>query len=354
MAESPSPYQRYPDLKRLLKALQRVGNEFALFFVECNLPGLRDELADALVADMTPPPLRIDISSLADEKTQLDELIATQTKDCAAPVFLFGLEHWLPTLSEDRLISTVQQLNWRRSRLARLQRPLVVWLPRYALDLLAEHTPDFYDWYSGVFVFQASAEQQAYEELSILQSIHSENGIHAADRLSRAEKIRWLHTLQELLQGHPLPDAGRAKLLDNLAYLMGSLGDYAQAQDYYQQTLAIRRKIGDKSGEGATLNNLSQIYDARGDYATALDYLQQSLAIRREIGDKSGEGATLNNLSHIHMVRGDYATALKHLKQSLSLRREIGDKSGEGSTLNNISQIYKARGDYATALKYLK
>jgi tetratricopeptide (TPR) repeat protein len=44
--------------------------------------------------------------------------------------------------------------------------------------------------------------------------------------------------------------------------------------------------------EGTTLNNISQIYKARGDYATALKYLEQSLAIRKEIGDRAGEAVT--------------------------------------------------------------
>ncbi|MFA7242285.1 MAG: tetratricopeptide repeat protein [Sulfuricellaceae bacterium] len=359
MAEPTTAYQHHPDLKRLLKAVQRAGDEFALFFVECNLPSLRNELAGVLAADMTPPPVRVELSTPSGEAQQLDELIAAQIQDTdqALPpgaVFLFGLEQWLPTLSSERLRSTVQQLNWRRNRFARLHRPLVIWLPRYALDLLAEHTPDFYDWYSGVFVFQASAEQQAQEERNSLRTIWSENGIHAANRLSQAEKQRWLHTLRELLQEHTENDAGRAGLLNDLAYLMKSLGDYPQALGYYQQSLAIYREIGDRKNEGAVLNNISQIHQARGDYATALGYLEQSLAIFREIGDKSGEGTTLNNISQIYDARGDYASALGYLEQSLAIFREIGDKSGEGRALNNISQIHQARGDTTTALGYLE
>jgi tetratricopeptide (TPR) repeat protein len=354
MAESATLYQHHPDLKRLLKAVKRAGEEFALFFVECNLPALRNELAEVLASDMLPPPVRVDISLLTSDTQQLDELIALQVGETAAPVFLFGLEQWLPSLSEDKLRATVQQLNWRRNRFASLQRPLVIWLPHYALNILAEQTPDFYDWYSGVFVFQASAKQQAQEEGNNLQAIWSGNRIHAAYRLNIEEKKRWLHTLLELLQEHTQADAGRATLLVNLATLMISLGDYSQALDYLQQSLKIQREIGDKAGEGTTLNNMGTIAQARGDYATALDYLQQSLKIQQEIGDKAGVGTTLNNLSQIYQARGDYATALDYLQQSLKIQQEIGDKKGVGATLNNLSQIYDARGDYATALDYLQ
>lgn len=353
MAEADTLFQRYPDLKRLRQSLQRTGEEFALFFVECNLPVLRNELAAALAQDITPQPVRIDLSLFSSDTQHLDELIALQVKGTQGPIFLFGLEQWLPTLSGDKLLSTVQQINWRRNRYAGLQRPLVIWLPRYAMDKLAESTPDFYDWYSGIFVFQASAELQIQEEGNSLETILSGDGIHAADRLSQKEKKHWMHTLHELLQGHTQEDAGRASLLGNLALLMNSMGDYDQALAKYQKALSIQQEIGDKKGEGVTLNNISQIHDARGDYETALDLLQQSLAIRREIGDKSGEGATLNNISQIHMARGDYDSAVDLLQQSLTICREIGNKEGEGATLNNMAINAHARGDYDTALDFL-
>ncbi len=148
--------------------------------------------------------------------------------------------------------------------------------------------------------------------------------------------------------------AGEGVTLNNMATAAHARGDYDTALKFLEQDLKIGREIGDRAGEGTTLSNIGQIYKARGDYDTALKYLEQSLKIRREIGDRAGEGTTLNNISQIYDARGDYDTALKYLEQSLKIRREIGDRAGEGATLNNIGQIYKARGDYDTALKYLE
>ncbi|GAB6043017.1 CHAT domain-containing protein [Endothiovibrio diazotrophicus] len=129
-----------------------------------------------------------------------------------------------------------------------------------------------------------------------------------------------------------------------------ALGEYNTALQFLNQSLAIQREIGDRSGEGTTLNNLSQIHDARGDYDTALQFLNQSLAIRREIGDRSGEGTTLNNLSQIHHERGDYDTALQFLNQSLAIQREIGDSAGLCATLFNIGHIHWQNGEQQEAL----
>ena len=350
-------YERYPDLSRLAKALQRAKGEFALFFVECNVTTLRRELARSLATRLQPLPVEIDLNTFKDDLQHipLDELLAARVQDTPndAVVFLFGLEQLLPTQSAERLRATVQQLNWRRSFFSQLKRPLVIWLPQYALNLLSEETPDFYDWYSGVFVFSVDKNTLQQAEQNTFQQM-SKQGVHSADRSSITEKKQWLHTLRSLLEEHTNPDSTRGNLLVNIAYLQDSLGNYEQALNHYQEALAIQQEIGDKSGEGITLNNISQIYDARGDYDTALDFLKKSLAIRQEIGDKKGEGTTLNNIAGIYHAHGDYDTALDFLKKSLAITQEIGNKPGEGTALNNLGEISRMRGDYDTALDFLK
>ena len=143
--------------------------------------------------------------------------------------------------------------------------------------------------------------------------------------------------------GHRRP-AGEGTTLNNLSQIYQAQGDYATALGYLQQSLAIRRAIGDRAGEGATLNNLSQIYQAQGDYATALEYLQQALAIGRAIGDRAGEGATLNNLSQIYQAQGDYATALDYLQQSLAIGRAIGDRAGKDHAQQYLADLSCPRG----------
>ena len=110
--------------------------------------------------------------------------------------------------------------------------------------------------------------------------------------------------LYQTLLDKYLPDICRSEDLETKAKALGQtgkqylhLGGYDTALGFLQQSLAISREIGDKSGEGATLNNISQIYKARGNYDTALDFLQQSLAISREIRDRSGESMNLNNMA---------------------------------------------------------
>lgn len=353
-----SLYAQYPDLNRLSRVLRRSDGVFSLLFAECNLPKLRQQLSEELIKHTKPIPIKVDLSEMdfSKESKTIDEIITQQIEGGPekSAVFLFGLEQLLPTLSSDKLRSTVQQLNWRRSNLAFLQRPLLIWLPRYALDLLSEQTPDFYDWYSGIYSFPANDEHRLQSELIAFQGLRSESGVHAADQMSSNGKKRWLGTLKELLQEHPEKDKQRASLLNNMGYLLKSMGDNKKALEFYRQSLNIQENIADMSGKGTTLNNISSIYASWGDFKASFSHLRKSLAIQQEVGNQSGEGITLNNMAANAYAMGDYETALKCFEQSLEIQQKIGDKSSEGATLSNISQIYDVRGDYDTALQYLE
>ena len=130
--------------------------------------------------------------------------------------------------------------------------------------------------------------------------------------------------------------SGEGKTLGNIGIVYRSLGDYPQALDYYEQSLAIMRELGDRSGEGATLIGIGNIYLLLGDYSQALDFYQQALAITREIGDRSGEGTTLIGIGNVYQLLDDYPQALDFYQQALAITREVGDRSGEGATLGNI------------------
>ncbi|MCP4105695.1 MAG: tetratricopeptide repeat protein [Desulfobacteraceae bacterium] len=53
--------------------------------------------------------------------------------------------------------------------------------------------------------------------------------------------------------------------------------------EYYKQALAVRRKIGDRSGEGNVLGNLCLAYSDLGRTDKARQYLQESIAVFEEI-----------------------------------------------------------------------
>jgi tetratricopeptide (TPR) repeat protein len=130
------------------------------------------------------------------------------------------------------------------------------------------------------------------------------------------------------------------------------LGDYPRAIDFQQQSLAIKREIGDRNGEAASLCNLGTAYHSLGDYPRAIDFHQQSLAIQREIGDRNGEANSLIGLGNAYKSLGDYPRAIDFQQQSLAIKREIGDRNGEALSLWNLSNIYQQQGKIRKAREH--
>ncbi len=143
--------------------------------------------------------------------------------------------------------------------------------------------------------------------------------------------------------------AARAKALHGAGGLAWSQGDYAAARELQEESLAIRRELGDRRGIASVLGNLGNVAQCQGDYAAARGLQEESLAIRRELGDRRGMASTLGNLAVVAAVQGDYAAARVLQEESLALFRELGDRGGIATALVNLGTVSQEQGDYAGA-----
>lgn len=143
-----------------------------------------------------------------------------------------------------------------------------------------------------------------------------------------------------------------AVAVNNLAWGYNRLGEKQKSIEYYDQSLALSRKIEDVSGEATTLNNIGNIYSSLGEKQKALEYYNQALPRKRQEGNALGEATTLNNIGIIYDDLGEKNDALEHYSQALSLMRKAKDVSGEATILNNIGIIYDDLGEKQKALDY--
>src|SRR4028119_1617646 len=146
------------------------------------------------------------------------------------------------------------------------------------------------------------------------------------------------------------------------AYQLWLKGDYPATLEKLQQDLVRFRKEGDRAREGAVLTCIGRVYSSMGQYTQALEYSQKSLATLREVGKLPNgeqrstahiwEGRTLNFIGLAYGDLGQYTQALEYSQQALAINREVGDRLWEGRTLNNIGGIYYSMGQYAKALEF--
>jgi tetratricopeptide (TPR) repeat protein len=355
------------ELQQLGVALE-YSEGFALYFVQCNVPSYYQPLTDRLRAKCSKPIYTFTVPRSLN--TLLDVWLAEQIQVENLPdhaiIFLYGLETLLSTNEpgDDAKIlrhNLLQQLNWQRSAYQRLQRSLVIWLPHYAMNLMARYASDFYDWRTAVFEFSPPKDQRLEAIQDSLLDFERGKVNKSVDGLTLAEKQRWLRVLKGLIAEAQTAETNSerlilAKLLTDEANLYQSLADYAQAKPLYEEALKIREQVLGKQHPdyAESLNNLAGLCYYQGDYEQAKPLLEQALAIREQVLGKQHPdyAESLNGLAVLCHSTGQYERALPLYQRALEIREQMlgKDHPATATGFNNLAGLYYSQGDYEKAL----
>ncbi len=166
----------------------------------------------------------------------------------------------------------------------------------------------------------------------------------ALEQAQLAQKI--IHHLDD----HPQ----EAALNDLLGVIHVGLGEYQQAEAYYQEALFLYRPLGRWDGQAETLSHLSDLYFIRGDYLRAESFCRQALEINRLASHRRGEASCLHRLALIHKDLGSYQAAQQYLDVALPLRYTVEDHQGEAEGELETGAIARLTDDHDTAKRKLE
>jgi tetratricopeptide (TPR) repeat protein len=128
-----------------------------------------------------------------------------------------------------------------------------------------------------------------------------------------------------------------ASSYNNIGSVYNNKGDYDKANEYHQQSLAIRLKT---LGEGhphtaISYNNIGSVYNNKGDYDKAIEYYQRCLAIRlRTLGENHPSTTrTRQDLALIQAIVRQSTPASSPIQHS-DVRE---DSSGIGGSSSNTA-----------------
>jgi len=79
-----------------------------------------------------------------------------------------------------------------------------------------------------------------------------------------------------------------------------------QARTLYQEALALRRELGEKSGIAWSLRDLGELARAQGEYMQARTLLQSALTLWWELGDKARIALCFTGLGQLLAVQGHW------------------------------------------------
>ncbi|MFN3763269.1 MAG: tetratricopeptide repeat protein, partial [Anaerolineae bacterium] len=314
------------DEARLAHAL-RLARGFALFFVRCNVPLYRAEVVARLNRTLPRPIVEVD---LTDEPEVYPAIArAAENSPERSVLFIYGLEAHLPSADRERALQTLRGLNWRRAAYQRLARPLVFWLPEYALGLVAREAPDFYDWNSGVFELAVPEPVREAILAEALQIPETESLLFLPieKKKSRLELLEGLW--EEYGEEYPAERQARLRLALQLGDLNYSMGRYEEARRWLTEAWRLANALGDRAGVAQTLGQLGNLAYLQGDYPEARRLYQESLRIAEQLGDRARVAKTLHNLGVLAQAQGDLEGAMGRYRESLAIKEALGDLWGK-------------------------
>ncbi|MEW5936597.1 MAG: tetratricopeptide repeat protein [Candidatus Thermoplasmatota archaeon] len=143
------------------------------------------------------------------------------------------------------------------------------------------------------------------------------------------------------------------KDIGNALRAMGNIhlskGEYDDALQYYEKSMAVMEKVDDKYGIAAALNNIGIVHLYRGELEKALEYYGRSLEMFEKIGDKRGIVHSLCGLAETHLEMGKDQTALENAEKAVGIAVEIGAKSEEGMSRRVLGMVYREMKDWDKA-----
>jgi DNA-binding SARP family transcriptional activator len=146
---------------------------------------------------------------------------------------------------------------------------------------------------------------------------------------------------------------GEAWVLSNLGEALGRKR-MKEGIGYLEDSLAIRREIGDRVGEAQATHNLADVHYLVSGPSAALEHAQRSLEIQRAIGYSSLLGASLNNLGEIYLELGHVGEAVDCLQEARGIYTRIQAVHGEGHTLLNLGRAYLSLSRHSEAFECLQ
>jgi non-specific serine/threonine protein kinase len=195
-----------------------------------------------------------------------------------------------------------------------------------------------------------------------------ENGAaEAGQRLASAVQYFWMfrgywregreHLARVLaLPGAAVSPRVRAKALFQAGAMAFHQGDFGVTRVLVEESVAIRRALGDRLEIGWSLNPLGIVAREQGDLAASRALFEEGLAITREALSLDRVAINLyrvammlSNLGHTLVWQGDFEAARAAFEESLPLAREAGSRNIIAQTLCRLGSLARYQGDFATA-----
>ncbi len=142
---------------------------------------------------------------------------------------------------------------------------------------------------------------------------------HAAALAATGDPAAAVKTYEWALERAPSGSAERARTLDALSALEGTIGQYASAIRHAREAAAIYAAHANTQRHAMALNRVGRAAAYAGDYVEAEKAFQTAVTLSSATGDREGHAEQLGNLGSVLLYQGRYSDALTAFNTALAV-----------------------------------
>lgn len=135
-------------------------------------------------------------------------------------------------------------------------------------------------------------------------------------------------------------DLERATTLSVLGLVALDRSQWAEAEQYHKEALAIRTHYAQRRQMAWSLQNLAFALRGQQKYAIAIAYYQEAIAILEEVHDPANCAIARMNLGIVYYFREEFSQALENYKCAEVTFRQLVDDFNLGKLLTNQGLVY--------------
>lgn len=173
----------------------------------------------------------------------------------------------------------------------------------------------------------------------------------------RAYNVAWIHYYRDDIDGatrwadhcaEAWARAGSKREQAALMRLRGQVamkrGDFAAAEQLFQESLKIRRELGSDDDMTPVLTALGQLEHRRKNYDATERYWLEALALDERTGNTEGVAVLFSSLVRLAVVRQRWEEAREWLDKALLVGSEVGRRDLIAHTQHSLALVYEAEG----------
>ncbi len=149
---------------------------------------------------------------------------------------------------------------------------------------------------------------------------------------------------------------GDARTISNVLNTLGHIHsdirlDADAASGAFEESLALRREVGDQVLIAGSLNNIAEVYRKRGERDKARAMYEEAITINRALDNQSWESINCENLAWLLLEEEAYDDALRYTRRGIAIDQELGAHGHQLNLIEAMASIAVARGDLELAAR---